>query len=555
MQFFAALLSTVLNLAIVAIIGAVLFLIAEHQERVHIPSPGLAVPGQLVAGEQGPRTVLVQLFEWRWNDIAAECETFLGPRGFRAVQVSPPNEHRLVAGHPWWQRYEPVSYLLQSRSGDATAFAEMVRRCADAGVAIYADVVINHMTGRPAGEDPLWGKGSAGSRYDFQDYPDYGPADFHQPYCEIGDDAVDRTRVQRCALSGRADLDTEADRVQNRIGAYLNRLLDLGVAGFRIDAAKHMAAGDIAGILARVRGLPYVYQEVLEGPGEAVSGRVYLGNGAVTEFDYARRLAAAFRSGNIALLETMMPSLGADDLLPSDRALVFVDSHDAQRGHGGSGGVLTYRDAALYDLANVFMLAWPYGTPRAMSGYRFADPDAGPPSDEHGNTRAIHGPDGLGCGPDWLCEHRRPAIAAMVGFRNATNGAPIDHWWQDETGSRIAFGRGERGFVVINNADEPMQQWLRTGLPPGRYCNALTSEVANGVCAALDAAKATAPASSEATGGEHSRGQVAAEPESTGKGPPPMLEVSVREDQSTTVEVPPRGAVAIHVELRPDSEP
>jgi len=47
-----------------------------------------------------------------------ECETFLGPKGFGAVQVSPPSEHAVLGGYPWWQRYQTVGYALdQSRSG------------------------------------------------------------------------------------------------------------------------------------------------------------------------------------------------------------------------------------------------------------------------------------------------------------------------------------------------------------------------------------------------------------------------------------------------------
>ncbi len=33
------------------------------------------------------RQSIVHLFEWRWADIAAECERFLGPNGFGGVQV------------------------------------------------------------------------------------------------------------------------------------------------------------------------------------------------------------------------------------------------------------------------------------------------------------------------------------------------------------------------------------------------------------------------------------------------------------------------------------
>jgi alpha-amylase len=34
------------------------------------------------------RNAIVHLFEWKWNDIAQECERFLGPYGYGGVQVS-----------------------------------------------------------------------------------------------------------------------------------------------------------------------------------------------------------------------------------------------------------------------------------------------------------------------------------------------------------------------------------------------------------------------------------------------------------------------------------
>lgn len=33
------------------------------------------------------RSAIVHLFEWKWNDIANECETFLAPKGYAGVQV------------------------------------------------------------------------------------------------------------------------------------------------------------------------------------------------------------------------------------------------------------------------------------------------------------------------------------------------------------------------------------------------------------------------------------------------------------------------------------
>lgn len=33
------------------------------------------------------RNTIVHLFEWHWDNIAAECENFLGPKGYAGVQV------------------------------------------------------------------------------------------------------------------------------------------------------------------------------------------------------------------------------------------------------------------------------------------------------------------------------------------------------------------------------------------------------------------------------------------------------------------------------------
>ena len=35
----------------------------------------------------GGKQVIVHLFEWKWTDIALECERFLSKKGFCGVQV------------------------------------------------------------------------------------------------------------------------------------------------------------------------------------------------------------------------------------------------------------------------------------------------------------------------------------------------------------------------------------------------------------------------------------------------------------------------------------
>jgi alpha-amylase len=47
------------------------------------------------------RSGMVHLFEWKWADIARECENFLAPNGYAGVQISPPNENAVISNRPW----------------------------------------------------------------------------------------------------------------------------------------------------------------------------------------------------------------------------------------------------------------------------------------------------------------------------------------------------------------------------------------------------------------------------------------------------------------------
>jgi alpha-amylase len=454
----------------------------------------------------------VHLFEWRWTDVAKECALFLGPKGFAAVQVSPPSEHAILAGYPWWQRYQTVDYALdRSRSGTREEFAAMVQACAAAGVDVYVDAVINHMTAQTTGT------GSNGTRYQKYAYTGlYDANDFHQPTCQIvqSDYTDSADHVRRCELDGLADLDTGADRVRSAIAGYLIALVEIGVRGFRIDAAKHISPDDLDAILGKVadgtrdRPPPYSFFEVIDPGGEAVHATDYLGVGAaagetvgVTEFKYGPAVGGAFLGGGAEKL-ALLSDLGSPawGLLPSGRAVAFTNNHDTQR-----AAAIFYQDAPYYDLANVFLLAWPYGYPSIMSGYAFdrstqQGRDQGPPSDGQGNTTPVYGAgDAPSCAPvpasappgTWTCEHRSRSVANMVAFRRATASAPtVSNWWTDGS-NQIAFGRGDRGFVVINREDSALSRTFQTGLRPGSYCDVVGGDFVGGACTGTSIAVGT----------------------------------------------------------------
>lgn len=52
-------------------------------------------------------------------------------------------------------------------------------------------------------------------------------------------------QVRNCKLSGLNDLHQGSENVREKIVEYLNKLISWGVAGFRVDAAKHMWPGDL----------------------------------------------------------------------------------------------------------------------------------------------------------------------------------------------------------------------------------------------------------------------------------------------------------------------
>ncbi|XP_013183225.1 alpha-amylase [Amyelois transitella] len=436
-------------------------------------------------------STIVHLFEWKWDDIAEECERFLAPHGFGGVQISPPSENLIIhlpdGSRTWYERYQVMSYKLKTRSGDESQFLNMTRRCNNVGVRIYADVVVNHMTG-----DSPSNIGTGGSTADFKNYHypgvPYHREHFHQPYCSV-DNYNNATEVRDCQLVGLKDLNQTTGHVRTEIVEYFNVLIDSGVAGFRVDAAKHMWPNDLKKIYQKLNNLntnfgfapntrPYIYQEVIYYGNEAIKPSEYSSLGDVTEFRVGSELKAVFRGKNA--LKWLVNWGEGWGLSPSETALSFIDNHDTQR----SSDVLTYKEARAYKAAIAFILAQPYGIPRIMSSYFFDKSDQGPPNDRKENIISPSINHNDTCGNGWVCEHRWRQIYQMVAFRNAVKNETVQNWW-DNGNNQIAFSRGSRGFIVFNLEGSDLNQRLQTGLPPGEYCDIISGKRMNGSCSGV----------------------------------------------------------------------
>ncbi|KAK6966504.1 glycoside hydrolase superfamily [Favolaschia claudopus] len=332
----------------------------------------------------------------------------------------------------------------------------MIKQCHAAGVKVITDTLFNHMSGMESGT------GVAGSTFTHYNYPGlYKYDDFHHCGLTPGDEILNYTN------RAEDNLATEEEHVRATLAKYGNHLISLGVDGFRLDAAKHIAASDLADIIGRLTKPVYISQETIWGAGEPIQPSEYVGNG---QFQYTTLVKNAFLGLNTSI--SALNDLEKLGWVSGSQANVFVANHDTER----NGDSLNYKSPYnTYLNAMIFSLAHPYGTPTILSSYSFDSTDDGGPDNGHGAC-SVARPD-----PAWLCQHRDPAVAGMVRFHNEVGDAPITGWVSPRN-EQIAFGRGTSGFVAINNADTPWTAIFTTSLPDNKYCNVITDKHRGGGC-------------------------------------------------------------------------
>ena len=211
----------------------------------------------------------------------------------------------------------------------------------------------------------------------------------------------------------------------------------------------------------------FFYHEVIDRNDGAVLVDEYFDLGWVTEFRYSQKIGWAANGDWGQFGGLYDPGWGMG---PPDRAFVFADNHDNQRGHGGGGDVVTHKTPKEYTAAISFMLAFDYGFTRVMSSYYFGeDTDQGPPNlgDENFTTAEVEINDDGSCGGGWVCEHRWNAISKMVAFRTAVSGTPSDGFWSE--GDSVGIARVGKGYFAMTKGS--LNKEVQTQMPGGQYIN------------------------------------------------------------------------------------
>jgi len=331
--------------------------------------------------EGGQKGAIVDMFGWPYADIESECKDFLGKAGYLGVKINPPQEAVLTDAwpqsgqrNPWYFVYQPVSYRLQSRMGSRAQLRSMIQTCRANGVRVYADAVVNHMSGGGNDVNPehrtasgsscvTWGpKSSAGGspyythNFAFGVNPETGlraaaefpavpfsPSDFH---CERSLNAYTDGLIMSAGwLEGLLDLNTGKTNVRERIAQYFVDLLGIGFSGFRIDAMKHIGPTDTAAIFGLFNtymggSLPSDFvmwgEVILGGEAQMLACNAASGYNFYQELD-TKYAAAGLSSTDISKLKIWssdypkeFPICGSW-ILPASRFVIQNDDHDQQQ--------------------------------------------------------------------------------------------------------------------------------------------------------------------------------------------------------------------------------
>lgn len=389
--------------------------------------------------------VILHAFNWHYNDVENRAND-IANAGYRKVLVAPPLKSARW-GCAWWQRYQPQDYrVIDHCKGNKQDFVNMIAALNNRGIEVYADIVLNHMANERNGSEDfpgasalsdyaqsstywqqqrLFGDLSAGlfSAYDFNQ-----PAQCISDYGNRGD--VQWNRL--CGGNGDIGLPDLNDNgwviAQQR--AYLQSLKQLGVTGFRLDAAKHMTIDHINSAMssAILAGM-HVFGEVITNGGQGeweyeAFLKPYMngtGHGAY-DFPLFHQIHSAF--GFSGSLSQLVDPGAVGQALPSHLAVTFVLTHDMPNNDGFRYHLMSREDETL---AYAYLLGRDGGVPLVYSD---------------------HGESGDRDGQRWFDVFNRSDLVAMIQFHNRMQGQQQEVL--AHSNCALLFRRGEEGLVGIN---------------------------------------------------------------------------------------------------------
>lgn len=424
------------------------------------------------------------LHVWSWNfpTIADNMEQ-IADAGFTMIQTSPVNACFSPEGGNikifdskegnWYHYYQPTDWTIGNNIvGTEEQMKAMLDSAKKYDIRVLVDVLPNHTAFDISLVTDEFYEAVGGKEKMFHTHGLKGINDYN-----------DRTQCTHQGVGGLPDVNTENPLFQKYYMEFVNKLIKLGVRGFRYDTAKHIGvhsdpldteAGvtendfwDVATGRKEVLGvslcIPYdslfVYGEVLQDrnvPEEEYAG--YFGQTA-SSYGHVLREALNKRSAKDIDLISWYHRAAPEHLT------TWVESHDTYCNANESAGLT---DAQIRT-GWVFLTARQNGTPLFYSR-------------PMNSTRENYWGDNL-LGARGNDEFFHPEVVAVNRFRQEMKGQ-TENIAFSEDGEIILVNRGDKGAAVINLAAEENTFALPTDLADGTYTDKVygkTFTVENGI--------------------------------------------------------------------------
>ena len=168
-------------------------------------------------------------FQWDLTSVTDNLEN-IKRNNFTAVQINPIQRLKEDVKDPWWMLYQSCGFkTIGNVYGTEEELKELCTKANKLGIKIIVDIVINHVCGDEDGNlIPFDGIDKSLKK-----------PEFYKEFKEIGD-WYNREEIINYSMHGLPSLRLDNKKLQNIIFSFLNKLVNIGVKGFRIDSCKQI---------------------------------------------------------------------------------------------------------------------------------------------------------------------------------------------------------------------------------------------------------------------------------------------------------------------------
>lgn len=263
-------------------------------------------------------TNILHCFNWTFTQIQQELPA-IAEAGFGAIQVSPV-QGNCAANAEWFYAYMPYDIAMKANgNGNRSGLKRLCSKAAEYGIKVIVDVVANHVN-KMANYHHEWWDGEGRVRFS-------GNVNYSN-----------RFSITHGQLGDYGDVNSEDPEVQQRALAFVQDLKDVGVAGIRWDAAKHIALPsehcDFWPTVCADADM-WNYGEILDGPGGNKKYELlkeYTQYMSVTDTDYSSQARNSVRSGRVPSAS----AIWAKNEIDPTKLVYWAESHDTYANEGGT---------------------------------------------------------------------------------------------------------------------------------------------------------------------------------------------------------------------------